>query len=76
MTEAVTIPAGQQSATFTVATGLEGVATLTLDAGGEKRQLVVVVGTPPASRIPTIVAPVVGVEIEEAVVQMAGGPEC
>ena len=63
--EAVTIPAGQQSATFTVATGLEGVATLTLDAGGEKRQLVVVVGTPPASRIPTIVAPVVGVEVKK-----------
>jgi hypothetical protein len=65
VTEAVAIPAGQQSATFTVATGLEGVATLTLDAGGEKRQLVVVVGTPPASRIPTIVAPVVGVEMKK-----------
>jgi hypothetical protein len=62
---AVTIAAGQQSATFTVATGLEGVATLTLDAAGEKRQLVVVVGTPPAARIPTIVAPVVGVEVKK-----------
>jgi hypothetical protein len=62
---AATIPAGQQSVTFTVATGLEGVATLTLDAGGEQRQLVVVVGTPPASRLPTIVAPVVGVEVKK-----------
>jgi hypothetical protein len=60
----VTIPAGQLSATFTVGTGIEGVATLTLTAAGEMRQLVVVVGTPPASRIPAIVAPVVGVEVK------------
>jgi hypothetical protein len=61
----VTIPAGQQSAEFTVTTGIDGVATLTLVASGETRQLVVVVGTPPASRMPTIVAPLVGLEVKK-----------
>ena len=63
--DTVTIPAGAQSATFTVATGMQGVATLWLDAGGEKRQLVVVVGTPPASAMPLIVAPIVRVEVRQ-----------
>jgi hypothetical protein len=59
--ETVTIPAGALSATFTVATGVDGVATLRLSAGGVQRDLTVVVGTPPASMLPTIVAPVVRV---------------
>jgi hypothetical protein len=63
VTTAVVIPAGQRSATFVVSTGVQGVATLTLEAGGERRQVVVVVGTPPASMIPTVFAPVVGVEV-------------
>ena len=63
--DTVTIPAGAQSATFTIATGMQGVATLWLDAGGEKRQLVVVVGTPPASAMPVIVAPIVRVEVRQ-----------
>jgi hypothetical protein len=60
--EAVTVPAGQVSTTFTVSTGLDGVAVLTLEAAGEKRELAVIVGTPPPGRIPAIVAPIVGIE--------------
>jgi hypothetical protein len=65
VTAPITIPAGSVSATFTVATGAEGVATLVFEAAGEKRELVVVVGNPPPSRRPVLVAPPVGVEIKQ-----------
>ena len=58
----VTIPAGQVAATFGVSTGAQGVATLTIEVDGEKRDLTVVVGTPPAGMVPAIVAPVVGIK--------------
>ena len=61
----VTIPAGQLAATFTVATGIDGVATLTLDIGGEQRQILVIVGTPPAFMRPAILAPAVGVDVKK-----------
>jgi len=64
VSSAVSIPAGQQSATLIVTTGTQGVATLTVEASGERRQVVVVVGTPPASMIPTVFAPVIGVEVK------------
>jgi hypothetical protein len=64
VTAPVVIPAGSQAATLTIAAGTDGVATLTIEAAGQKRMLVVVVGTPPASRMPTIVAPIIGVEIK------------
>jgi hypothetical protein len=60
--ESIVIPAGERSATFTLATGVAGVATLRFDGGGETRDIVVSVGVPPASQTPTIVAPVVGVK--------------
>ena len=43
--------------------GAEGVAVLTFEFDGQRRQLVVVVGNPPASRIPALTSPVVGVEV-------------
>jgi len=40
-----------------------GEATLTLRIGSEVRQLTVVVGAPTPGRLPAIVAPIVGVEV-------------
>jgi hypothetical protein len=57
----VAVPAGEQTASFTVATGRDGVATLTFEAAGERRELTVVVGAPPPGRVPASTAPVVGV---------------
>ena len=61
----VVIPAGEQVATFEITTGEAGEATLTFRAGMEVRELTVFVGTPPPGRVPPIVAPIVGIEVEE-----------
>ena len=61
----VVVPSGGRVAALTIQTGLQGVATLTLRAGSEVAQIVVVVGTPPASMLPLITAPIVGVEIKK-----------
>ena len=61
----VVVAAGSRVAGLTILTGIEGVATLTLGAGSEVAQIVVVVGTPPASLRPLVTAPIVGVEIKK-----------
>jgi hypothetical protein len=61
----VVVPSGSRVAALDIATGIEGVATLTLSAGSDFAQIVVVVGTPPASLRPIVTAPVVGVEIKK-----------
>jgi hypothetical protein len=58
----VVVAQGSRAAAFTILTGIQGVATLTLRAGNDVAQLVVVVGTPPTSLLPVITAPIVGVE--------------
>ncbi|MEN3340225.1 MAG: large repetitive protein, partial [Acidobacteriota bacterium] len=60
----VVIAAGDRGAAITILTGIEGVATLTLRAGSDVAQVVVVVGVPPISLRPLVTAPVVGVEIK------------
>jgi hypothetical protein len=61
----VSIAAGSRVAALDILTGAAGVATLTLRAGNDVAQIVVVVGTPPASIRPVITAPLVGVEIKQ-----------
>ena len=62
----VIIPAGSKIASLNIAAGAQGVATLTLRAGSEVAQIYVVVGTPPASHLPLIVAPIVGVSSQSS----------
>jgi hypothetical protein len=57
------IAAGSMSVTLTVDGGSQGVATLTLSAGGKLVQLVIVVGTPPPGQVPTVTARIVGVQV-------------
>jgi hypothetical protein len=59
----VLIPAGSTAATLNVNGGGQGVATLTLSAAGKLVQLVIVIGTPPPGQVPTVTAPIVGVQI-------------
>jgi hypothetical protein len=59
------VPAGSSVASIHIVTGVQGVATLTLRAGADVSQIVVVVGTPPASRLPLITARIVGVEVKQ-----------
>ena len=59
------VPTGSQVAALHIVTGAQGVATLTLRAGSDVAQIVVVVGTPPASQIPLITARIVGVEVKQ-----------
>jgi hypothetical protein len=61
--DAVMIAAGQRTATVPIATGVAGVAVLTLRAGDIVREITVVVGTPPAGLVPPIVAKPVGVSV-------------
>jgi hypothetical protein len=61
----VVVPSGGRMAGLTIQTGVQGVATLTLRAGSDVAQIVVVVGTPPASLLPLIAAPIVGVEVKK-----------
>jgi hypothetical protein len=59
-----TIAAGSRSATLNIAAGGQGVATLTLSANGTISQVVVVVGTPPPGMVPTVTAPIVGIQVQ------------
>jgi len=61
----VVIPAGSQVATLTVATGTQGIAFLTMAAGGQVRELTVIVGTPPPGTVPPIVAPPVQIGVAQ-----------
>jgi hypothetical protein len=58
------LSAGQAVLGLTIATtGLEGTAVITFEFDGQRLQLLVVVGNPPASQRPAIGAPVLGVRI-------------
>jgi hypothetical protein len=59
------VPVGSRVASLHIVTGVQGVATLTLRAGAEVTQIVVVVGTPPASQLPLVTARIVGVEVKQ-----------
>ncbi len=63
---AAPVAAGQQVTTLTIDTGIDGIATLTLRAGGVVRSLTVYVGEPPASMTPVYVAPPVGITAPKA----------
>ncbi|MGE5243271.1 MAG: Ig-like domain-containing protein [Betaproteobacteria bacterium] len=63
-TTTITIGAGEQVLQLPIdISGTEGAALLTIESGGERRELLVVVGNPPASAIPAVTAPIVGVRI-------------
>jgi hypothetical protein len=59
------VPAGGRSVALNVLAGIDGVATITLSAGSDVAQIVVVVGTPPAALIPVITARIVGVDVKQ-----------
>jgi len=59
-----TVNAGEQVLQLqVVVSGTEGAALLTLEFDGQRRELIIVVGNPPASEIPAVTAPVVGIRI-------------
>jgi hypothetical protein len=63
-TTTVTIAAGDQVLRVPVAlAGSEGASVLTLEYNGQRRELLIIVGNPPAAQIPAVTAPVVGVRI-------------
>jgi hypothetical protein len=59
------VPVGSRVASVHIVTGVQGVATITLHAGTDVAQIVVVVGTPPASQMPLVTARIVGVEVKQ-----------
>lgn len=60
----VIVAAGQQTLELPLSIpGVEGVSVITFEFEGQRRQLLVIVGNPPASQIPALSAPLVGVEI-------------
>jgi hypothetical protein len=60
----VLLGAGEQAVMLpVVTTGTQGTAVLTFEFGGERRELLVIVGTPSASEIPAITAPPVGIKV-------------
>lgn len=62
---AATVPAGVQTLEIALSIpGVEGAAVITFEYEGQRRELLVTVGDPPASRIPVLAAPIVGVEIK------------
>jgi hypothetical protein len=61
----VIIPAGEETATLTIITGMGGEATLTFDAGTELREFTVKVGLPSEEMAPPVVAPPVSVSVKE-----------
>jgi uncharacterized protein YjdB len=63
VTEAVSIPAGEEEATCTITAGMAGEATLTFDAGAEMREFTVKVGLPVEDEVPPTVAPIIGLEV-------------
>ena len=56
-------PTGIRSVIATA--GTEGAAILTFEFGGQRRQLTIVVGNPPANQIPAATAPIVGVRVQQ-----------
>jgi hypothetical protein len=63
-TTTVTIDAGGQVLRLPLAlSGAEGASLLTIEFNGQRRELLIVVGNPPASQIPAVTAPVVGVRV-------------
>jgi hypothetical protein len=63
-TTTVSIGAGERVLNLPIViSGTQGAALLTIEINGQRRELVVVVGNPPASQIPAVTAPVVGVRI-------------
>jgi hypothetical protein len=62
----VILRAGDRVVALSITAGTEsGVATLTLEFGNEKRTVKVIVGTPPADALPAMMAPVVGVRVNQ-----------
>ena len=60
----VTVAPGEQTLLLALATtGTEGAALITFEFDGERREVLVVVGNPPASQIPAVTAPAVGIRI-------------
>jgi hypothetical protein len=60
-----TIAAGESVLPVTISTfGNEGAALLTFEFDGQRLALQVVVGNPPASQLPAVTAPVIGVRVE------------
>jgi hypothetical protein len=58
------IPAGSVSVPFDLfATGTEGAAILRFEFDGITRELLIVVGNPPASQLPAVTAPPIGVRV-------------
>jgi hypothetical protein len=63
-TVTVTIDPGTQVINLPLSIiGTEGVAVLTFEFEGQRRELIVIVGNPPASQVPALTAPVVGVQV-------------
>ena len=63
-TTTVAIGAGERVLQLPIAiSGTQGAALLTIEVNGQRRELVVIVGNPPASQIPAVTAPIVGVRI-------------
>jgi len=65
VTGAPVVHAGERAAALNIITGVQGVATITLSAGSAQTQIVVVVGTPPAALVPIVIAPIVGVRVQQ-----------
>ena len=58
------VGAGQQTLEVALSIpGTEGASLIIFEYDGQRRQLLVIVGNPPASQIPAVSAPIVGVEI-------------
>jgi hypothetical protein len=63
-TTTVSIAAGERILQLPVViNGAQGAALLTIEVNGVRRELVVIVGNPPASEIPAVTAPIVGVRV-------------
>ncbi|MDR4506567.1 MAG: Ig-like domain-containing protein [Candidatus Scalindua sp.] len=59
------ITQGKTVTVLPIATGRAGRATLTLYAGGEAHELTVIVGAPQEGETPAVVAPIIGLEVNE-----------
>jgi hypothetical protein len=63
-TTTISIGAGERLLQLPIAiSGAQGAALITIEFNGQRRELVIVVGNPPASEIPAVTAPIVGVRI-------------
>jgi hypothetical protein len=61
----VLIHAGEQVVQVSIVTANQGVAEVTVKAGTETVRFAVIAGTPPPGAVPIIVAPIVGVKIQQ-----------